>query len=55
MRLLTMSELDAVSGGYAGWDSTDYNSAMGVNTPIDDHGAYAEATAQAAAVSLWAQ
>ena len=53
MRELSMVELDAVAGGYAGYDSCDYNSEMGVNVPIEDHGAYVEAQAQAAANSLW--
>lgn len=53
MRELSIIELDAVAGGYAGYDSCDYNSVMGVNVPIEDHGAYVEAQAQAAANSLW--
>lgn len=53
MRELSLAELDAVSGGSAGWDSCDYNSDMGINMPIEDHGAYAEAQAKAAAISLW--
>jgi len=43
MRELSLAELDAVSGGRAGWDSCDYNSEIGINMPIEDHGAYAEA------------
>ena len=53
MRQLSLAELDAVSGGSAGWDSCDYNSEMGINMPIEDHGAYAEAQAKAGAISLW--
>lgn len=38
MRQLSLAELDAVSGGSAGWDSCDYNSEMSINMPIEDHG-----------------
>lgn len=55
MRMLSWDELEAVSGGYAGYDSCDYNSAYGVNLPIEDHGAYVQALAQSAAMALWAQ
>lgn len=55
MRALTMLEMDAVAGSTAGYDSTDYVSETGVNVPIEDHGAYVQAQAQAAAMSLWAQ
>lgn len=34
MRALNVNELELVSGGLAGWDSTDYNSAMG-DIPYD--------------------
>lgn len=54
MRELSADELDAVVGGSAGWDSCDYNSSMGVNMPIEDRGAFTEAQAKAAAISLWA-
>jgi len=54
MRELSLAELDAVSGGRAGWDSCDYNSEIGINMPIEDHGAYAEAQAKAGFISLWA-
>jgi hypothetical protein len=54
MRELSLAVLDAVSGGRAGWDSCDYNSEIGINMPIEDHGAYAEAQAKAGFISLWA-
>lgn len=53
MRELSGLELDAVSGGRAGWDSCDYNSEMGNDPFIDNRAAYAEAQAKAGAISLW--
>lgn len=53
MRPLSIDELEIVAGGRAGWDSTDYNSAMG---GMDiDHAAMAEQTARSMANSLWLQ
>jgi hypothetical protein len=53
MRELSLAELDAVSGGRAGWDSCDYNQEMGNDPFIDNRAGYAEAQARAAFISLW--
>lgn len=53
MRELSLDELDAVSGGRAGWDSCDYNQEMGNDPFIDNRAGYAEAQARAAFISLW--
>lgn len=53
MRELSGLELDAVSGGRAGWDSCDYNQEMGNDPFIDNRAGYAEAQAKAGAISLW--